>query len=286
MKPHFQLVDEVLKANFSKDLLEAPPAEADSWSVKTSNAQPAILAATYITYQLFKDLHGIDLVKDPRTKYLLGHSLGEYTALVLADVIDFKKAIGVVRTRGLLMEELCEKNEYSMLVLVFRPKHFDVIQEVANKHKVLACVNTSSQILISGTSQQLDAALAEMPKDAVSKVAKLPVKIPFHNEILQTIEPELVSLVQESKSPIKPIVCNYSGNEGSGDHFSLTVQDNSKPVLWKQSLDFMVQNGVDTIVNLGPGRALAGMNKRKDLNNHSLVNLEEMTALAEVWNTI
>lgn len=286
IKPSLQLVDEVLKEKFSEKLIEQPPTEADPWSLKTSNAQPAILAATYITYELFQKLYGIDLVKNDKTGYLLGHSLGEYSALVLGGVLDFGRAVEVVRKRGLLMEQLFDKGEYTMLVLVFRPKSFETVEAVANKHGVLACVNNSSQILISGPIAPVEAALGDMPKGAVLKLVKLPVKIPFHNSLLQKIEPELAELAPEPKTPLKPIVSNLTGQVSEGHCFLNTVLDNSQPVLWKQSFDFLKKQGVEGVVGLGPGQALGDMNKRSGLGTHPAVSLDDMEELASKWGSL
>lgn len=286
IKPSLHLVDEVLGENFSKHLLEEPSLDADVWSLRTSNAQPAILTATFITYLLFRDLYGIDLVKHEKTGFLLGHSLGEYSALTLGGVLEFGQAVKIVRQRGVLMEELVKDSDYSMMVLVFRPKSFDVVSEVASKHKVLACVNNSSQVLISGSPKQLETALAEMPKGAVLKLVKLPVKIPFHNELLGSIEPQLAQLSDGNASPLKPIISNLTGSVGTGSSFLNTVKDNSKPVLWKQSLEFLKENEIEGIVNLGPGLALGDMNKRSGMENYPLVGLEDMEKLAQTWDSL
>ncbi|GBL49070.1 hypothetical_protein [Candidozyma auris] len=285
--PSLELVDEVLNEKFSKNLFGDTSADADEWSLRTSNAQPAILASTVITNQMFEKLHGIDMVKEPKVHYVLGHSLGEYTALVLAGVLDFGDALRIVRKRGLLMEELIGIGDYSMMVLVFRPGNFDAVSAVAAEYNVLACVNNSSQISISGTSLQVEKALAAMPEGAVLKSVKLPVKIPFHNELLESIESQLAEMApKDLKQPIKPIVSNLAGSVSTGNCYLNTVKDNSKPVLWKQSLDFLKNNGIKHIVNLGPGSALGDMNKRSGLENHPLVGIEDMKVLAEKLDSL
>lgn len=286
IKPELELVDEVLKENFSEKLFETPSTDADEWSIKTSNAQPAILASTVVTYKLFQRLYGIDVVRDDKTGYLLGHSLGEYSALVLGGVLEFGRAVDVVRKRGLLMEELVKKGDYSMVVLVFRPKSFDTVQNVAKEHGTLACVNSSSQLLVSGSVSQVEAVLSDMPKGAVLKLVKLPVKIPFHNALLGAIEPQLEKLESEVRAPTKPIVSNLTGSVSTGSCFLNTVKDNSKPVLWKESLEFLRDQSIEGLVNLGPGLALGDMNKRSGMENHPLVGLEDMEALANKWEAL
>lgn len=272
-------VDEALGEQFSKYLLE--PSGSDSWSLSTSNAQPAIVTSTYVIKELFRDLYGVDLAKDSRVSHLLGHSLGEYTALLLGGALTLPQAVQIVRKRGLLMEELVKGEEFAMVVLVFKPTSFDSVLEIAQKYRVLACVNNQTQILISGDPGTLKAALTEMntPKKTILKLVKLPVTIPFHNEVLSCIEADLNALLTAKGTSSKPIVSNCRG-ELSSDLFSTTVLANSQPVQWKKSMEYIIGEGVTDMVNLGPGNAVGAINSRFEVRNHAVGNLEDMEKLA------
>lgn len=277
-------VDEALGENFSSYLVELPP-EQDPWSLSTANAQPAIVASTFIHYELLRKLHGIDLATGPKVSHLLGHSLGEYSALLLGGALTLSQAVQIVRRRGVLMEELVKDKDYAMIVLVFKPASFESVLEVASARGVLACVNNETQILISGDPKALEQAIDEMNsgKKTILKQAKLPVTIPFHNMILQSIESELGDMVASPLVSTKPIISNHTGAPSS-DLYVDTVRANSTPVQWKKSMELLIDLGVTDVVNLGPGSAVDAVNKRFKVTNHAVKTLEDMEKLAALMN--
>lgn len=276
-------VDDTLGERFSSNLLEPPSSRPDSWSQSTSNAQPAIVASTYVLYSLYKELYGIDLARDFRVSYLMGHSLGEYTALLLGGVITLPEAIAVVRKRGILMEELVKGKDYAMTVLVFKPSEFDAVVQLAHEYDVLACINNSTQILISGEPHQLQRAVDAMNsrKKTILKQAKLPVTIPFHNKVLRPMDEQLAALVTEQRPSTKLVISNLTGTECTDFPFSNTVKSNSQPVQWKKSMELLVKKGVRKVVNLGPGNAVDAINGRFKVENFPLKELEDFEALAK-----
>ncbi|KAM9891211.1 hypothetical protein OXX79_010891 [Metschnikowia pulcherrima] len=278
-----ECLDSVFGEKVSDFLLERPPKTPDPWSMSTANAQPAIVASTYALVQILKSDFGVDLTSDKKVSFFLGHSLGEYTALLLSGVITLPQVLSTVRKRGLLMEQLVKDKEYEMRVLVFRPAAYKFIYETAKSRKVLACANNSSQISISGEPAILDAVIDELnsPKKTVLKQVQLPVKIPFHNHILSQIEPELASLVPSSSQPSKPVISNYTGEISSGNLFENTVKCNSTPVQWKQSMELLEDAKVDAVINLGPGSALDAINSKFSMENMALKSAEDMQHLAE-----
>ncbi|GEQ67801.1 hypothetical protein JCM33374_g1466 [Metschnikowia sp. JCM 33374] len=290
-RPLFQqtldCVDSVLDTNVSDILLQEPPhssAPPDPWSLSTANAQPAIVAATYALTEILKDVHDIDLTSDRRVSYFLGHSLGEYTALLLAGVLTLPQAVRVVRERGLLMEQVVQDNRYEMRVLVFRPSAYNTVYDVATEHGVLACANNNSQVSISGDPATLDAVIDKLntPKKTVLKQVKLPVTVPFHSKILQEIEPKLAALVSETRPSSKPIISNYTGGISQGNLFANTVKCNSAPVQWKRSMEFLESAGVDAVISLGPGSAVDAINAKYAMANFGVKTAEDMAKLAEV----
>ncbi|SGZ55921.1 CIC11C00000002284 [Sungouiella intermedia] len=276
-------VDETLGCNFSSHLLDSPSSTPDSWSQSTANAQPAIVASTYVLYSLFKELHGIDLARDSRVSYLMGHSLGEYTALLLGGVLTLPQAIAVVRKRGLFMEQLVQQKKYAMTVLVFKPAEFDRVVDIAKEHGILACINNSTQVLISGEPEQLQKAVdvINLPKKRILKQAQLPVTIPFHNNVLSPMDDQLAALVTDESRPSKPVISNLTGQPCENYPFSNTVKSNSLPVQWKKSMEFLIEQGVSQIVNLGPGNAVDAINGRFKVHNWPLKGLEDFDKLAE-----
>lgn len=276
-------VDETLGENFSSHLLQPTSSDPDNWSQSTANAQPAIVTSTYVLYSLFKVLHGIDLARDPRVSYLMGHSLGEYTSLLLGGVITLPQAIAVVRKRGMLMEELVKTKNYAMKVLVFKPSEFDDVVTTAQHYDVLACINNSTQVLISGEPELLQRAIDAInsPKKKILKQAMLPVSIPFHNTVLRPIDEQLAALITEQRGSTKPIITNLNAEVCTESAFSNTVKSNSRPVQWKKSMELLVDQGVSKVVNLGPGNAVDAINGRFKVENFPLKGLEDFDLLAK-----
>lgn len=285
-KPYYHLfkhildeIDHVLNESFSENLLK--PNDNSNWNYSTSNAQPAIVTATYVTNFLMKEIHGIDLVE--KSSFLLGHSLGEYSALVLADSVSLPKMIQVVRQRGLLMENLIQNllENFIMKTLLVRPNKMDQAIQLANDLNVLACINNKLQISISGNPSVVESTISSIKP---LKSFQLPVRIPFHNELLSSIEPQLASLVPLVNPPRKPIISNLTGEISTGNVFQNTVNDNSKPVQWKKSMHFLFENGITDVINFGPGSVLSDINKSFPLKSHPLRTTEDMLLIANLIN--
>lgn len=286
-RPILDCADQVLGENFSAHLLADPPKEADPWSLATANAQPAIVTATYVTHHLLRQLHGVDLARHPRVSHLLGHSLGEYTALLLSGVLDLEAALRIVRRRGELMQLLVGRARYGMHVLVFRPRDFDAVVAAASGHGVLACVNNRTQILISGELEALDAAVAAMDEGTrrVLRRVPLPVTIPFHHPVLAPVEDTLLQLPGVLGAWSRPIVANVTGEPAPAgatapEVYANTVRANSRPVQWKRSMEYLEEKGVDLVISLGPGAAVDAINSRFGVTNHPLKTVEDMAAVA------
>lgn len=275
--------------HFSKYLLDPSNKLDESWNRSTANAQLAILGTTCIISNLFRDLHGIDLVRDPETSYLMGHSLGEYSCLVLGNVISLEDGCKLVRRRGLLMEELLSilNNKSEMHVLVFRPSDFTRVYEETLNANVLACVNNESQISISGTPEELLLVVQKLnaSKKTILKQVVLPVDIPFHNKILQSIEKELLLELDGSSASIKPIICNVDATPYIDEVLEKTISGTSQPVQWKASMEYLDHQKIAHIINLGPGNAVDAINSRFKIKNFPLKTEDDMAGLAHIFNT-
>ncbi|WPK22920.1 hypothetical protein PUMCH_000143 [Australozyma saopauloensis] len=280
-------LDETIGSSFSKFLLDQSSTQNESWNLSTANAQPAILSSTYILLDIFKKLHGIDLASSSSTTHLLGHSLGEYTAITLAKVISLEDGLNLVRRRGLLMEEFAKSTadrKWEMHVLVFRPAAFDLVLRKVTEAGLLACVNNETQLSISGELKRILLLLSDLntPKKTILKQAVLPVEIPFHNSVLTEVEEELLKVRPVSGSPIKPVVCNIDGVSASEDLLEKTIRATSRPVQWKKSMDHLCSLHTDTVINIGPGSAVDSINSRFKIKNLPMKNEEDMKSLAKL----
>lgn len=281
---HLECIDEAIGARFSPRLLESPHNLNDPWNLSTANAQPAILGASYIIADLFRKFHKIDLVTQPSTSHLLGHSLGEYTALVLGGVLSLDDGIKLVRKRGILMEALNDSMDAEMHVLVFRPSSFQTVLDLATEAQVLACVNNETQISISGDPLTLLEVVLRMNlyKKIILKQIKLPVKIPFHNKLLGSVERELGRTLPNSRDSSKAILCNVDGLARSLGVLEQTIAATSRPVQWKKSMDFLANEGTNSVLNLGPGNAVDAINSRFGIQNLPLKTEEDMALIADL----
>ncbi|KAI5958879.1 hypothetical protein KGF57_002313 [Candida theae] len=267
-QPYLDEVDSALNCNFSQYLFQRDvnDDEIRQWLQKTSNAQPAILASTYITLKTFEKVHDVGLLDN--AKFLLGHSLGEYTALTLSGIFDLSTAVQLVRKRGRLMEEVVKSDKFGMIALIIKPENVSEIVDLATKHNVLGNVNSRYQVVISGELVKLREfidVLKSVNKRSLLKTEQLPVSIPFHSAVLKDIVPGLRSVVEgKIGTQSVPIISNLDG-EVSTDS-STTVEKaltaNYKPVQWMKSMDKVIDSDVDTVFNLGPGKIINAINKR------------------------
>ncbi|KAI5954442.1 hypothetical protein KGF54_002217 [Candida jiufengensis] len=263
-------VDEALNENFSKNLFfkDEEPGYFKTWFGKTSYAQPAILATSYILTKTFEELYDCKLIDN--AKYLLGHSLGEYTALTLSGILDFQTALNLVRLRGELMQEMCKdrSDAYGMIALMIRPEYVDDVIKLATEDEVIGNINAPTQIVISGEQIKMEEFISKLKKinnKLLLKDIKLPVTVPFHNDILKYIVPELKDFL--SKQPIGeqkvPIISNLDGEVSTDAKESIkkVLEANYQPVQWLKSITNLP---VNEIYNIGPGPVLNTLNKKID----------------------
>ncbi|KAI5962507.1 uncharacterized protein KGF55_003583 [Candida pseudojiufengensis] len=275
-------IDDALNEEFSKHLFykDTQPRKIKDWFNKTSNAQPAILASSYIITKIFEEVYDVDLIKN--AKYLLGHSLGEYTALTLSGILDLKTSIQLVRKRGELMEDMFRygSEAFGMIALIIRPEYVEDVIDLATKDHILANINAPTQIVVSGEmikTEEFIINLRKLNKRILMKEVKLPVSVPFHNEILKYMVPKLKKFL-ETKSIGEqkiPIISNLDGeiSTDSKQTIKKLLEANYQPVQWMKSIQNLP---VDEIYNIGPSHTLYTLNKRYDniKNNVLIENIE------------
>ncbi|CUM62905.1 uncharacterized protein PRCAT00000464001 [Priceomyces carsonii] len=271
-------VDASLNERFTENLFDTNPDFNREWLLKTSNAQPAILVTSFVICKLMNKIFDLDIVHN--ASYLLGHSLGEYTALLLSGVLDLGTAVKLVRERGLLMEKLITSDEYGMLALMFRSNNFDRILDEARNY--IANINSYQQIVLSGKRSDLENVVSSMNKKSkiVLKSVFLPVRIPFHSPMIRQIEPALTALLPTANRPCVPIISNLYG-EPSVECLQNTIAVNSRPVQWVKSIEYLIKNDTDTIINIGPGSSLAGFSSKFKINTININSLDSIRAYGD-----
>jgi len=247
---------------------------------KTNNVQPAILVVSIACLKATREAGYNDL---PLPTFVAGHSLGEYTALVAANVLSISDAVSLVRERGRLMYEAGLKNPGGMLAIIGLDE--EAVKDVCFHSKTeISNINCPSQIVISGAIESL----AEANNLARMKGARLiPLKVSgaFHSTLMEPIIAEFGEVISGTvfHPPTSPIIANVTAQP-------LTDVDSIKEELleqlrsciqWQSSVEYLMHNGVTTYYEIGPGRVLSGLINRinSDLRTFNISEAENITQL-------
>jgi len=232
----------------------------------TENAQPAILTMSIAALRVSERESGM------HPDLLAGHSLGEYSALVASSSLKFFDAVRIARKRGAFMQEAVPKGKGSMAAILGMKK--EKVKELCHEVQGLvpdsvvspANFNTPEQIVISGHTGAVEAAVELAQKRGAKRCILLNVSAPFHCALMEPaglrLKDELDKIVF---GPMKvPIVSNVTAGivTNHEDVKPLLVQQVSRPVLWEECIKTMVNAGIGEVIELGPGRVLSGFMKR------------------------
>jgi [acyl-carrier-protein] S-malonyltransferase len=277
-KAVFDVADASLGFPLSHLCFEGPEEEL----TKTHNVQPAILV---VSIACLKALEVENIANFPSPTFVAGHSLGEYTALVVAGALDLTDAVLLVRERGRLMYEAGLKNPGSMLAVIGIDE--ETVEDVCLRSGTeISNVNCPGQIVISGTAQ----ALVEAGKLAKTNGARvlIPLKVSgaFHSALMEPVIAEFSKVVSSFKfhPPAIPVISNMTARP-------LTDVDSIKEELvkqlrsciqWQGSVEYMIHNAVATFYEIGPGRVLSGLIRRtnSEVETFNVSGVEDITQLA------
>jgi [acyl-carrier-protein] S-malonyltransferase len=254
----FEEADDTLRFSLSDLCFEGPEDQLKL----TENTQPAILTTSYAALRVLQDEKGF------HPRFAAGHSLGEYSALVAAGCLAFRDAAGLVRLRGRFMQEAVPVGVGAMAAVLGmgRDDVETICREVSNGEVVApANFNCPGQIAISGHAGAVNRAV-ERVKQQGKKAMLLPVSAPFHSPLMKEAGERLA---QEFDKIVfndlqVPVVTNVEAeiNTSKEKAKSLLVVQVSSPVRWEESMQRMVAEGVERMVEIGPGKVLCGMMKR------------------------
>ena len=278
VKKIFQQADEKLKYSISKLILEGPENELQL----TKNTQPAILTVSYSIFKVLKQEINFDFNS---FKFFAGHSLGEYSALVCAEALDFSDALFLLHERGKAMQEAVPVGNGSMIAIL--GADIDEIKNLiqTNKKKETICEiandNANGQVIVSGEKQGVqDFQLILREK----KIKTIPLKVsaPFHCTLMkpaaETMQQKINSI--NFKKPKIKIVNNVTARPESDPESikRLLVQQIFSTVKWRDSMIFMSKEGIQNYVEIGPGKALTGMVKRtiKNVKSFSINTIADI----------
>ena len=251
----FQQADEALQIPLSRLCFEGPEDELR----ETINAQPAILTASVAC------LRAAEANDFRRPSFVAGHSLGEYTALVAANVLDFADAVRIVRERGRLMHEAGKKRPGGMAAII--GLDIESLDEVCRETGAqIANMNCAGQIVISGTRGQLASSMDLAKSRGARRVVPLQVSGAFHSSLMQPAVDGMATAISqlEFRAPEVPIVANSSARPlATAEEVKNELMDQlCHCVQWQPSVEYMVGSGVSTFIEVGPGQVLSGLIKR------------------------
>ena len=267
----FDEASEALSQDLWKLVAEGPAEELNA----TVNTQPVMLTAGYATYKAWLDQGGA------QPAMVAGHSLGEYTALVAAGVLEFRDALPLVRFRAQAMQEAVPLGTGAMAAVLGLAD--DAVRKAcadsANGEVVEAVnFNAPSQVVIAGHKSAVERA-AEAAKAAGAKRAvMLPVSAPFHSSLLQPAAERLAQYLSNIalKAPRIPVVNNVDVaviDDPAGIRDALARQA-CNPVRWVEVIQALARAGVTDVVECGPGKVLAGLTRRVEssLQGHAITD--------------
>ncbi|MGV3151402.1 Malonyl CoA-acyl carrier protein transacylase [Sarcina ventriculi] len=248
----------------------------------TENTQPAILTTSIA---ILKALEKNNIEPD----VVAGLSLGEYSALVSAGAIDFLDAVSLVKKRGKFMQEAVPLGVGAMVAVIglSREKVQEAVEKAKEKGIVeIANYNTSKQIVIGGELKAVEYAKEIVLELGARRAISLKVSGPFHTSMLHEaalkLEKELKKV--EFKELNVPLVCNVEGKfvQDKSEIIPLLVRQIESSVRWEDSIKLMLENGVDTFIEVGPGRVLSGFVRdiSKTLEKRvNIFNVEDLKSL-------
>lgn len=263
------------------DLLETMFTDKEEKLEETENTQPALLTHSIA---LLKALNHID------ADYTMGHSLGEYSSLVAAGVLKFEDAVKIVRKRGELMTQAFPNGVGSMaavLGLSYEEVN-EICKEISFGDQLIepANINALGQIVVSGHKALIDKLTKEGKSLGAKRVIPLAVSGPFHSSMMQVIEENFASFIDQFtwNDAQFPIVQNYNAH---GETKAETIKQNMvkqlySPVQFIKSTEWLIDQGVDHFIEIGPGKVLSGLIKKinRDVKITSIQTLEDVKG----WN--
>ncbi|MGO2108882.1 MAG: ACP S-malonyltransferase [Staphylococcus equorum] len=269
------------QAQMDFDILETMFSDEENKLGQTENTQPALLTHSSALLQALNNLNA---------DYTMGHSLGEYVSLVASGVLKFDDAVQIVRKRGQLMAVAFPDGVGSMAAVL--GLDFDdvnaICQKLSTDEEIIepANINSPGQIVVSGHKTLIDKLVAEGKALGAKRVLPLAVSGPFHSSMMQVIKDDFAEYIEQFdwNDAQFPVVQNV---HAKGETDANVIKDNMikqlySPVQFIDSTQWLIDQGVDHFIEIGPGKVLSGLIKKinRDVKITSIQTLEDMKA----WN--
>lgn len=274
-KEVFSKADEALDFSISELCFKGPEEELRL----TYNTQPAILTMSVAVNEILKE-QGI------KPAMVAGHSLGEYSALVAAEAMDFADAVRIVRKRGQFMQEAVPVGEGAMAAIMGMAdeKVVEICQNLEKEGLVVQAVNFNcpGQIVIAGSAKAVETAVEKLKENGAKRAMLLPVSAPFHSTLMLPAAARLEESLNEIefKDAKVPLFSNVMAKavQDKDEIKSLLVKQAASPVLWTELTKQMAASGAKVFVEVGPGKTLCGFAKKitPDITTLNVADLESL----------
>jgi [acyl-carrier-protein] S-malonyltransferase len=252
----------------------------------TENTQPALLVHSTMALKILRE-NGIDSVVSA------GHSLGEFSALVAAGALQFKDAVRLVRLRGQFMQEAVPVGIGAMAAIIGLP--VETLQELCNEVSSQSCIvqpanlNSPIQTVIAGHKEAVEQASAKALEAGAKKAVTLSVSAPFHSTLMRPAEIKLKKELDQTKfyDLSSPVVTNFEAKTITKgiDARSALVKQVCSPVRWSETMQVLVDQGIERVIELGSGKVLSGLIKRFD-KNISCYQVGDRESLSQTLNAL
>ena len=278
----FKQASEVLGYDLWQLVQEGPAEELN----KTWQTQPALLTASVAVYRVWQQKY-----PELKPEVMAGHSLGEYSALVCAGVLDFQDAVKLVELRGKLMQQAVPEGTGAMYAIIGLDNNAIINAcKQAEQGEVVSAVNFNSpgQVVIAGTKAAVERAAALCKEAGAKRALPLAVSVPSHCALMKPAADQLsVSLESITLKEAGVSVLNNVDvkNEIEADAIrNALVRQLYSPVRWTETVEKMAQNGVEVLVEVGPGKVLNGLTKRivDSLQAVSVNDVKSLDSVEEV----
>ncbi|HEY0544707.1 MAG TPA: ACP S-malonyltransferase [Pyrinomonadaceae bacterium] len=245
----------------------------------TENTQPAILTASVAA------LRAMEAEGFPAPDFVAGHSLGEYSALVAAGALSLADAVRTVRARGRYMQEAAPVGSGAMAAIL-GAELSDIMNACGEAQQGEVCspanINSPGQVVIAGDAAAVERAMTLLKERGAKRTIKLNVSAPFHCALMMPAQERLAAELEqlEFHDLRVPLVTNVDAAQTTrgADARDALIRQVSAPVRWRESVEFLIQEGVEKFVEVGPGKVLSGLVRQINRDARSL-NVEDTGSL-------
>jgi [acyl-carrier-protein] S-malonyltransferase len=280
----FEEVDDALGQKLTTLMFEGPESDL----ILTENAQPALMAVSVAVIKVLQEEYGITLSE--KATLVAGHSLGEYSALAASGAFSVPDTARLLKRRGQAMQQAVPVGEGAMAALL--GLDLEAAQEVADEAangEVCTCANDNApgQVVVSGAKAAVERAVEIAGEKGARRAVILPVSAPFHCPLMQPAADAMAEALDgiAIRQPVVPLVANVTAQKVTDPDTirAQLVEQVTAMVRWRESVLYMKDQGIDTLIEVGAGKVLSGLARRidRELTGKSLQQPDDFDAIVK-----